>query len=382
MPDVDTPFQPSEGTPTSSTFITTTPTPNQNTTSVQSVPSCSGDSPISASSTIVTGQRTAGNSSQYGTLHARTQQPGFQEFDFTFLELICPIEVDNISNRWLNPFIPLPGQVTKSYPPTVMAFLRQILKSYTSALVKGRGTPPFVHFSQITPSTSSPPLSTCLSLVRVCDNMLPGSEDTALDVLQREMNSLYENHQTYDDLALLAAFQAHLIYSMVLFFQLDRASDPFLRQAIMNLQELACSSARVGLICSADREHIRPRWEAWIVAEAKRRSLFTMYLFDSVLSVQDGLPTFLGTELSGLPAPQNKALWQARSRGDWEVAFNVQLAEWADGCLRIDELWPVPPDFDETKIEQRRRRVDQWLENVDEFGTMLYAVTSCTHGGN
>lgn len=115
------------------------------------------------------------------------------------------------------------------------------------------------------------------------------------------------------------------------------------------------------------------------MAEAKRRTLFTVYLFDSVLSAQDGLPTFLGTELRGLPAPSSRSLWQASSH-DWVLAFNVHLVDWVDRDLSIDELWPIPTDFDETAIVERRRRVDQWLENIDEFGTVIYAVTSTTHG--
>lgn len=234
--------------------------------------------------------------------------------DFSQLELLSPINVDDISNRWLNSYIPVPGQKIKEYPATITAFIYRILKSYASVTVRGRGVPPFVHSLQTTARSTRPPLSTCLSLVRICDNSLPGSENVAVDVLQREMTSLYEQHKTYDDVTLLAAFQAYLIYSLVLFFRLSQVPRLFLRQAMMNLQDLACSSSRGGLVCTAEEQRARPRWEAWIVAEAKRRTLFTMYLFDSVLLAQDNLQTFLGTELQGLPASSTKSLWGAQSR--------------------------------------------------------------------
>ncbi len=48
------------------------------------------------------------------------------------------------------------------------------------------------------------------------------------------------------------------------------------------------------------------------MAEAKRRTLYTMYLFDNILSAQDGLPTFLSTELRGLAAPAEKSLVDRR----------------------------------------------------------------------
>lgn len=334
-------------------------------------------SPTSSSSTLA----------EYGILQDSVLGPHShpslnpETLDFSALELFNPIDVDQISNRWLNSYIPVPGQKIKEYPATVAAFIYRILNSYVVTAIRGRGVPPFIHPSQIMSSSITPPLSTCLSLVRICERPLPGSQGVASDVLQREMSNLYEQHRIYDDVTLLAAFQAYLIYSMALFFRLDQVSSPFLRQAMINLQELACSSSRGGLMCTAEQQRSRPRWESWIVAEAKRRTLFAMYLFDSVLSAHDGLQTFLGTELRGLPASSNKSLWRARIRHEWEAAYNIDLADWPGGCFQIDELWPIPTDLHEHQVLERRIRVDRWLENIDEFGTMLYAVTSCTHGG-
>ena len=301
--------------------------------------------------------------------------------DFSNLGLVCPINVEDISNRWLNSYVPIPGQSAKKYPPSITAYMFRIHKSYAAVAVRGRGIPPFIHATQIRILSKIAPLSTCLSLVRICDRPLPGSAPVALEVLQREMDRLYETHQTLDDMSLLAAFQAYLIYSMVVFLWLSQGTNPFLRQAVMNLQEIACAASARGLVSLAEQQEVRPKWEAWITAEAKRRTLFTMYLFDSVLSSQDGLETYIGIELSGLLAPSSECLWKARSRREWEAAYNVHLAEWTDGGLRINELWPISPDLDEHGVAERRRRVDQWLEGVDEYGTMLFAVTSCTHGG-
>ena len=295
-------------------------------------------------------------------------------------ELICPIDVEAISNRWLSTFIPIAGQQNKEYPAAITAFIYRMLKSYAVVTIRGRAAPPFVHATQTALASITPPLSTCLTIVRMCENPLPGSQRTAVDVLQREMSRLYNQHRSYHRLQLLGAFQAYLIYSMVLFFKLNPGSTSVLRQAMMSLQVLASASSRQGLMCAAEQQNARPRWEAWIVAEANRRTLFTMYLFDSLLSAQDGLPIFLGTELHGLPAPGGRALWRATGKSEWEQAYNLLLSDSAE-TLRIDELWPIPPDMDELTIAGRRHKVDRWLESVDEFGTMLYAVTSCTHGG-
>jgi hypothetical protein len=295
--------------------------------------------------------------------------------NFTALDLVCPINSDDIKNRWLNSYVPLPGQTVKDYSPNIMNFVYRMLKSYASMVIRSQ-TPPFVHPAQL----SVAPLSTCFTLVRICKDPLPGSESVATDILQREMTSLYDQRGTYDGVDLLGAFQAYLIYSMVLFFHLSPVSMPFLRQAIINLQDIACLASQQGLVCVAEQQGIRPRWEAWVVAEAKRRTLYTMYFLDNVLSAQDGLPTYLGHELKGLYAPSSKVLWQA-DQTEWERAYNSHLAAWTEGNFQLDQLWPMPSNASEDEIQQRRIGIDRWLEGVDEFGTMLYAVTSCTHGG-
>ncbi|KAE8152776.1 hypothetical protein BDV25DRAFT_150518 [Aspergillus avenaceus] len=302
------------------------------------------------------------------------------EIDFSALDLVCPINSDDIKNRWIQAYIPIPGQTVKEYPHGVSSFIYSTLKSYSAVAVKGRGTLPFIHPKQLMAQPAGSPLTTCLSLVRICSNQLPGSKHAAVFVLQREMHALYDLRDRYNGEALFAGFQAYLIYAMVLFFWLGQSCDDHFRAIMTNLQELACASARHGLLCAADQRRARPRWEEWIVTEAKRRTLFVMYLFDSVLSTQEGLPTFLGTELHGLPAPANKLLWQAGSRYEWEREYNIHMAEWMEGGLTIDELWPTPADLGESGIMRRRARVDQWLENLDEYGTMLYAIMRCTHG--
>ncbi|OAQ95773.1 hypothetical protein LLEC1_00391 [Akanthomyces lecanii] len=295
--------------------------------------------------------------------------------DFSHLNLICPIDVERIQNRWLNPYFEQPDQSIKQYPPMIKRFVFRILKSYAAMAARGQATLPFIHSTQTDVPGSH--LATCLSLARVCDDPLPGSEDAAAAILQREMDAITaQDQEDADNVTTLAAFQAYLIYILILFFRLKQGPGPLFRSAMTTLQGLACVASRKGLVCAAGATHTRPRWEEWIITEAKRRTLYVMYLLDNVLSDQENLPTYLGTELRGLPAASNKALWQARTRAIWERDYNVFLAEWPEQTLTIDELWPDPPEMDDVSIARRRRRVDHWLENQDEFGTMLFAVTA------
>ncbi|KAF5562586.1 Clock-controlled 8 [Fusarium phyllophilum] len=259
------------------------------------------------------------------------------DLHFDTLDLVCPINSDDIKNRWLNSYVPLPGQSPKNYSQIVINFVYRMLKSYASTVIRGR-LPPFIHPIQ----QSLVPLSTCFTLVRICDP-LPSNVSIAADILQREMTRLYEERGTYEGINLLGVFQAYLIYSMVLFFHLG-PSMPFLRQAMINLQEIACATSREGLVCAAEQRGAVPKWESWIMAEAKRRTLYTMYFLDNVLSAHDGLTTYLGTELRGLYSPSSKYLWQA-DRNGWEQSYNSHLAEWGSPDSNRNAPPGVVPDY-------------------------------------
>ncbi|EPE07465.1 zinc c6 finger domain protein [Ophiostoma piceae UAMH 11346] len=380
----------------------------------------SGDGPSPGSSgTTSTPSRADDDSSSYPSLSDSSVAHG---------DLICPINANGISIRWMNAYVPTsPDQTTKTYLPATINYIRQMLKSYAGMAIRGK-LPPFIHSAQLgnggsspvpaspTRHTSSDAIVVCLSLARICDtsssatpmnkSAVTAAASAAALVIKREMDRLYtlvkqwqSQSQAHgqssiapggDYLVSLAIFQAYLLYALILFFHLEHQADPFLRQAIVALQEIACTSARHGLVCSPRQP--TPSRMAWVVAEAKRRTLYIMYLFDSVLSAHDGLPTYLGVELRGLPAPSSKALWQAQSVAEWKQAYTASVRDWATGItptestdatdhgLCIDELWAPPVGTNSASLARRRRRVDQWLEGIDEYGVMLYAVTSCTHG--
>lgn len=300
-----------------------------------------------------------------------------QTLDFQTLDLFCPIDAEDISNRWLNPYIPAPGQKPKTYDKTVTSFIHRSLKSYVGTIVHGRGIAPFIHPQQLNAEAESSPLRTCLNVVRLLDR--PAQDDTAINLFRKEMEQIFEHRHECGTAAGLSAFQAYLVYSLALYFWTAENASSMLVQAMMQMQDLAGIAAKNGIVCSAERQHTRPEWESWIVAEAKRRTTYIMYLFDGLLSARDGLPSFLGTELVGLHAPGCQSLWSSGTREDWHLKYNTFLAQWPDGYLTIDELWPNPPHVDEEAVARRQDRVDHWLEDVDKFGTMMYAVTTYIH---
>jgi hypothetical protein len=77
-----------------------------------------------------------------------------------------------------------------------------------------------------------------------------------------------------------------------------------------------------------------------------------------------------------LPVPCGKLLWNAQKRDIWEQEYDYHLSTWHDGELQISELWLSP----ETGSAQRRKRIEKWVQSVDEFGMMLFAVCAHIHG--
>lgn len=145
---------------------------------------------------------------------------------------------------------------------------------------------------------------------------------------------------------------------------------------MMKLQEFAGDVAGKGTLCYAETEGTRPDWESWIIASAKRRTLFATSLFDNLINFHMGSPSFIAVELASLPAPASKNLWNAQTRQAWNQMYNQQLTHWPDGELLISDFWPQS----ESNSEILHRKIDHWLSSVDEFGMMLYAVTTHVYG--
>jgi len=180
-------------------------------------------------------------------------------------------------------------------------------------------------------------------------------------------------------MTLLASFQAYLIYAITAFFSptvQEQKLIPIDHSTMANLQDFASQLSLTGLISLGEALHARPSWESWIVASTRRRALYTMYLFDNAFNAIVQVPTYIAEELANLPVPASKALWEAKERQTWEREYDLHLAVWPGGELRISELWFSP----EIDTPVHRKRVDRWVESVDEFGMMLFAVCAHIHG--
>ena len=172
----------------------------------------------------------------------------------------------------------------------------------------------------------------------------------------------------------LAAFQAFLLYTIMLFYGPADTRDTGLidHTMISNLQEMASHVSMTGLVCSAELASTRPSWESWIVAQAKRRTILTMSQFDNVFNAANGNLMFIAEELGDLPLPASRDLWYATTREAWEKEYDRHLREWDEeigGQVFLSELWrPVDTMSDERAVE-RQRRIEKWVQGTHDLPT-------------
>jgi hypothetical protein len=115
-----------------------------------------------------------------------------EALDLGNVDLVCTVDTTKISNRWLADFIPSFNQRVKNHPPSITQFISHIFKTYPAILLREGHLPPFIHSAQLSGSEAPTPLANCLSLVRMWDVQVRGSENMVRDIVKNEMNRLYE----------------------------------------------------------------------------------------------------------------------------------------------------------------------------------------------
>lgn len=115
-----------------------------------------------------------------------------QALNFADVDLVCTVDVTKIRNRWLGDFIPSFNQRTKNHPPSITLFISRVFKTYPTILLRKGHLPPFIHPSQFSGSEISTPLANCVSLVRMWNGQVRGSENMVREIIKNEMMKLYE----------------------------------------------------------------------------------------------------------------------------------------------------------------------------------------------
>ncbi|KAI9740427.1 MAG: hypothetical protein M1834_005007 [Cirrosporium novae-zelandiae] len=258
--------------------------------------------------------------------------------------------------------------------------LLRTLKTYPHMIARRVSVPPIIHQLQISQEEIPLPLANCFALTRMWDGQpeIDGAGGLIKITILQEMHRLFDEYRSYNEVDLLAALQALLVYTIIVFSNSKCISQMPLADRInmiKDLQEVAYHLAKTGLKLKAERDNFRPNWEAWCLIEAKRRTILATCMFYCAYAASNGIPSFEFTDLNSIIATSSKFLWQASSKEQWEPIYNRYLAQWKDGPYLLSELMAVPSG------EILDSRSEMWFEEVDEFGMMFMSLVALFSGG-
>jgi hypothetical protein len=120
-----------------------------------------------------------------GALHRNTT-------DYTTIDLLSVTDSALIRDRWLQSFLPTPGQRAKVLPPHTVQFLSCVFRSYSRKLLRPGCFPPFVHPLQVVEGELPQALANCFSLVRMWVGREQGSDVMVVETVRSEMERLFD----------------------------------------------------------------------------------------------------------------------------------------------------------------------------------------------
>ncbi|KFX94412.1 hypothetical protein O988_06321 [Pseudogymnoascus sp. VKM F-3808] len=288
-------------------------------------------------------------------------------------QLVPDADFSVLRDRWLYPYIE-PSPLSYALREQSMFYLCRVFRTYPRMMARREHLPPFIHPMQASQEIPLP-LKNCFSITRMWEGGAEEGSSLVQGTIEREMERLFAEYRTYDEETLITAFQSLIIYAIILLFPTPQkpTTKNLTLQTVVNLQEVGYHVGQTGLMLRAEASHVRPTWESWILVNAKRRTMSALYCLEWIYAMLNKLPTFPCTELGFMPAVSSKALWLARTKDEWEAAYNCWLARWTvGGGYLMRELMEVQPG------PELDLRTEMWLEEVDEFGMMYMGLVNAT----
>ncbi|ODH45289.1 hypothetical protein ACO22_00167 [Paracoccidioides brasiliensis] len=254
-----------------------------------------------------------------------------------------------------------------------MEIIFRVTRTWPRMLAKGTHLPPIIHRTQLSGETLPTTLENCFILTKMWGAQRRGGINIIQQTVKKEMQAIVNLFPTFDERNLIAALQALTIYMLLLLFPSNNQPGVSLidEKLIGEVNGLIRYVASTGLVLEEESNRVRPLWESWIHVSCKRRALLSLYTIHWAYSAFFCLPSLNCADLSNIPAPAAKYLWEANSKEQWESLYNRWLVQWDGPSLCQREL------FDISRGVRMGPRVELWLEDADEFGMLFVAL--CKH---
>ncbi|KAK0609190.1 hypothetical protein DIS24_g12407, partial [Lasiodiplodia hormozganensis] len=207
----------------------------------------------------------------------------------------------------------------------------RILKSWPRLMAMHGASPqhlpPMMHPVQLEPHADAlpVPLANCFALTKLWATHTRATAQLVHDAATQEVQRLLHSHHTYTPTDLLAAAQALLILTTILFFGLpDRSPNPNRAadeaQTLIAVWDLKHALALTGLFDTtelASPQRVPDDWRSWALVSAKRRTILALHHLEWAWSLVHGRAVLTCFELGPLPAPAAGGVWRARDEREW-----------------------------------------------------------------
>ncbi|KAH8904194.1 hypothetical protein BR93DRAFT_971259 [Coniochaeta sp. PMI_546] len=221
------------------------------------------------------------------------------------------------------------------------------------------------------------PVSSCMSVAHMYAFRSEETRPFLWRTVQAEDERFLAQRRTMSPEDLLACIQAQMIYMIMRF--VDGTQDPpVLNQQLVRTYQMLCkwfTSMHQGRFCELDQFIIRPTWEEWIYAESRRRTACVFFLICRCISLSTGIEgcdAFY--EFTTLPLACPKALWEARTRAEWEAEYTAYSATYDSGMHTMGML--IDAHNRSLDDVSKSNLLDIWNARTDNLGQLLNIVTS------
>ncbi|KAF2451084.1 hypothetical protein P171DRAFT_469196 [Karstenula rhodostoma CBS 690.94] len=271
-------------------------------------------------------------------------------------------------------------------------FLLSIISSYPRMLAQGPTLPPFIHphgsrlhfDAHPSETTTSPdanphpsPLQACTTIARLLlSHPNPSSAAFIWRTISTEHAHILSNLPTFPLASTLAALQATMLYGTMRVALSGRpyaSINPTLVHTMERLAARSCTLTGTPFSVRHSRGE-KPTWEDWISEETRRRISVVCFLL--ALTIPSA-PDDLIANPNNHVLPASKALWEARTREEWEALYCAQQHGAARletvGDFIVAKLGRVGMDTGADAVDEM---IGRWYAEMDGLGMMLAAVVS------
>lgn len=214
------------------------------------------------------------------------------------------------------------------------------------------------------------PLENCLAIVQMWSVKNKANARLIWRTIRMEQERVLAEISQYDDWNTVAALQAITIYILLRLSENDDDVTDFDLPLIRTMIKVALRTSGI------EMRHLyshkgSPTWESWVLAESLLRTLIVLFLIDILFNFSSLLHPYKcdGSELLGKALPCGRHLWYASSRAEWEREYTRQGVgkQLTYGDLVNNKLGTDGA-------------LDSWLEQLDDFGTLVRAAASLKDG--